>query len=81
MTNSTQIITDLTSVITNGPNAATSALANVASGAIMDYAGNVNLLLLKAQEMQVLITAVIADTDASDTTNLNLLNGVKNDLV
>ena len=81
MANSTQIITDLTTVISNGPNAATQALAITASGQIMDYSGNVQLLLLKAQEMKQLIAAVIADTDASDATNLGLLQGVQNDLV
>lgn len=80
MANSTHIITDITTVITNGPNAATQALANVASGQIMDYEGNCNLILLKAQEMQVLLTAIIGDTDASDATNLGLLNGILNDL-
>ena len=80
MANSTHIITDLTTVITNGPNAATQALANTASGVLMDYSGNVNLLLLKAQEMAQLIAAVIGDTDASDAANLALLQGVQSDL-
>lgn len=82
MANSTQIITDLGTVITNGPSTSTSGAAISASGNIQDYLGNVKLLQLKAQEMAVLIAKVIAVTDpATDATNLGLLNNVKNDLV
>ena len=81
MANSTQIITDLGTVITNGPNAATTAKAINQAGPIMDYQGNVQLALLKAQELQQLMALIITDTDATDATNLGLLQGVQNDLV
>lgn len=81
MANSTQMITDISTVITNGPNAATQALANVASGEIMDYPGNLNVALLKMQELQQLLTAIIGDTDASDAANLALLTKINNNLV
>ena len=80
MANSTHMITDVTTVITNGPNTATQNLANVSSGQIMDYPGNVNLCLTKLQELNLLLAAIIGDTDASDATNLALLQGVFNNL-
>lgn len=85
MANATTIITDLSSVITTGPNAATLAKAIAATaqsgGGIMDYQGNVNLLKLKAQEMSVLIGRVIANTDSTDSANLTLLQNIQSDLV
>jgi len=79
MANSTQIITDLGTVITNGAGTSTAAAAVSASGNIQDYVGNVRLLQLKAQEMSVLMKAVVAVTDpATDGTNLGLLQGVQN---
>lgn len=82
MANSTTIITDLGTVITNGPSASTSAAAISASGNIQDYQGNVKLLQLKAQEMAVLIKAVLAVTDvATDGTNRTLLLNIQSDLV
>ena len=82
MANSTTIITDLGTVITNGPSSVTTANAIAAAGPIQDYLGNVKLLQLKAQEMAVLIVSVLAVTDAgTDSTNRNLLLGVQNDLV
>ena len=80
MANSTHMITDITTVITNGPNAASQALANVASGVIMDYSGNLTLCLIKMQELEQLMAAIIGDTDASDATNLALLQGIQNNL-
>lgn len=104
MANSTAIITDLNSVLTNGPAAATLANAiNPAGvtatggagnftggsgvyasgtyyGGIMDYPGNVKLVLLKAQEIAVLLARIVADTDqASDGTNSALLVKILND--
>lgn len=81
MSNSTTIITDITTVIANGPQGNTSALAIAASGKIMDYKGNCNLILLKAKEMKYLLTMIVADTDSNqDATNLGLLNGILSDL-
>ena len=48
--NSTQIITDLTTVITN-ISATQTTRANAAAGPITDVNGTVNLLKTKAQEM------------------------------
>lgn len=73
---STHVITDITSVITNGPNGATQALANAPSGYIMDYQGNCNLLLTKMQEVSILLAEIVADTDSTDATNLTLLNNI-----
>jgi len=82
MANSTQIITDLKSVQTNGPSTATLNNAIAPSGAIQDYNGNVKLLILKSQEISVLIAKVLAATDpGSDATNLSLIQKVSNDFV
>ena len=81
MANSTTIITDLGTVVTNGPSSVTAANANAAAGPIMDYLGNVKLLQLKAQEMAVLIVSVLAVTDAgTDSTNRNLLLAIQSDM-
>lgn len=79
---STQVITDLKSVATNGPSAATQSNCIAASGAIMDYKGNVQLLILKSQEISVLIGKIVNQTDpGSDAVNLALLQKVQNDFV
>ena len=77
MAKSTQMIADQTSVITNGPNAATTAKANAQGGKLMDYPGNNRLSLLHLQETTVLLTKVLQDTDSTDATNLALLQGVQ----
>jgi hypothetical protein len=82
MANSTQVITDMQTVITNGPSVATTSNVTVASGAIMDYAGNCKLVKLKMQEISVLLAKIVAQTDSgSDGTNLSLLQNIKNDFV
>jgi hypothetical protein len=78
--NSTTMITDVTTVLTNGPNAATQALCNAASGVIMDYVGNVTEVLLELQQMSQRMNMIIADTDVSDAANLALLQKVANNL-
>lgn len=79
MANSTAIITDLGTVITNGPSTSTTAAAISASGNIQDYPGNCRLLQLKAQEMAVLIAKVLAVTDQpTDATNYAKLVSVQN---
>jgi hypothetical protein len=106
---STQVITDLKSVITNnlasGPVAATAANALNATalstagaannltngsgvyavagstfyGGMMDYQGNVDLVLKKAQEIATLLTRVVVNTDlGTDGTNNALLVKVLN---
>jgi hypothetical protein len=82
MANSTQVITDMKSVITNGPSNATLSNCIAPSGAIMDYAGNCKLLLYKMQEISVLIAKVYNQTDpGSDSTNQALLSKIQNDFV
>lgn len=76
MAKSTALITDATSVVTNGPAAASQVKANAAGGPLMDYQGNSKLLLLKFQESTVLLAKVLTDTDASDP-NLATLQGVQ----
>jgi len=79
MANSSAIITDLGTVITNGPSASTTAAAISASGNIQDYPGNCKLLQLKAQEMAVLMARVVAVTDpGTDSANYAKLITVQN---
>jgi hypothetical protein len=106
---STQVITDLKSVISNnlasGPVAATAANALNATalstaggannltngsgvyavagstfyGGLMDYQGNVALVLVKAQEIATLLTRITVNTDLStDATNNALLVKILN---
>lgn len=79
---STAVITDMSSVITNGPSTATLSNSIAPSGAIMDYAGQCKLVKLKCQEISVLLGKIVAQTDpGSDATNLALLQKVQNDFV
>ena len=82
---STNCIGDIGTVLTNGPNAATTAKASAAAGPIMDYIGNCKLVQLKLQECVELIglsgvpKGIVTDTDAgTDSTNLALLTAVSN---
>lgn len=69
---STALITDMTSVITNGPNAASLAKAINPTGPIMDYQGNCRLSLLKLQEAERLLTLLISVTDSGDASKTTL---------
>src|SRR5689334_4452476 len=71
----TTAIADATTVITNGPNAATQAKAIAAAGPIMDYVGNSQLLLLKIKELKVKLTQIKAVTDSGDA-NLTAINAM-----
>jgi hypothetical protein len=79
------IITNIKTVISNGPTAATQANANkgnlgsVSGSYIMDYPGLCNLVLTKLQEAKNLVTALIATTDGSDG-SLTTLNTINSDL-
>ncbi len=77
MAKSTTLIVDMTTVITNGPNSATKARALAAASVIMDYPANTKNCLLKLDETTVLLAQVIVDTDAGDSANLALLQGVQ----
>jgi hypothetical protein len=77
MSASSALLTDVTTVITNGPSATTKANSIAAAGPINDYVGNTKGLLLKLQEASVLAKLLVTDTDSSgDSTNLALINGV-----
>jgi hypothetical protein len=69
-------ITDIGTVITNGPNAATLAKSSAAAGPILDWVGNLHLVRLKLKETLMLIKSIIAVTDASDSANKTLLQNV-----
>lgn len=82
MAPSTQLITDIGTVISNGPSTATQAASIAAAGPIQDYIGNTKQMLLKLQEAKQLAVLIISDTDAaSDATNLGLLQGITGSLV
>ena len=70
------LIANMTTVITNGPSTTTIANAIAPAGYIMDYVGNCNLVLTKFKEAVRLLTSIVSDTDATDSTNLGLLNGL-----
>ena len=80
-TPSTTLITDIGTVLTNGPSSVTQVNSIAAAGRIMDYIGNCHLCRLKLRESAALLTLVIGDTAAGDTTNLNLLTGISQALV
>lgn len=76
------LITNLTTVATNGPSAVTTANAIAPAGPIEDYPGMVQNALLKAQELKIVVANLILNTDATtDAANLALLNAVQADLV
>src|ERR1035437_5054988 len=72
----TAMRTNINTVLTNGPNAATLALASAAAGPIMDYIGNTQLVKLRVDEISITATPLKTDTDAGDTANLAFLNGI-----
>lgn len=80
MANSTAMITDMSTVATNGPNAATTALAIVASGAIIDYPGMVQSVITDLSDLKTKLGLVLADTDVTDSANLALIQKVYNNL-
>lgn len=78
------IITNINTVISNGPTAATAK--NAANGNlvtvgsyIMGYVDVCNLVKTKLQECKNLVAALIADTDASDP-SLTTLDTINSDL-
>lgn len=95
--NSTQIITDLKTVLSTGFSATATAAAIAAAGPITDLPGVVSLLLLKAQEMKFILNYLTSPnqmigggsaggsgalvTTAADSTVANLLIGIAQILV
>lgn len=72
---STAVITDLTTVTTTAPTAATKAAAQNPALKIQDPVGNAKLCLLKAQEIKFLLGEIKNVTDASDP-NLTTINNL-----
>lgn len=74
---STTLITDIQTVITNGPSALTKAACIAAAGAIMDYVGNTRLVRRMLEEANVLLGYIKTNTNGSDDgTNLTLVNNL-----
>ncbi len=74
MAASTTILTDLTSMKTTGPTAASTALAIAAAGPIQDLKGHLELAITKANELKSLLNAVNSVLDASDGIKTTLTN-------
>lgn len=70
---STALITDSTTMATNGVTAATQAKAINATGPIQDMLGHIDLYNKKLYDCFNLLTAMKAATDAADP-NLTLIN-------
>jgi len=75
MAASTQLITDMTTVSTTGPTAATAAKAIAPAGPIQDWAGQVQTCIIDLSDLKNKITLIIAATDAADPM-LTTLNNV-----
>lgn len=81
-TKSTQVISDLKTVQSNGPSAATSANAIAPNGPILDFNGNVELCIQDCYAIQRRIAYLVQVADpTTDATNLALLQGVALELV
>jgi hypothetical protein len=82
MANSTAMITDMTSVATNGPSSTTTANAIAPAGPIEDYPGMVQNVITDLSDLKTKMSLLITNTDSgSDSTNLALLQKVFNNLV
>lgn len=74
---STTLITNVTTVLSNGPSSVTKANAIAQAGPILGYPDLTQSALLALQEANVKITALLAATDASsDAANYTLLSNV-----
>lgn len=74
---STQALTDMKSVISNGPGATTQANCIAAAGVIMDYLGLCRQILTSLSELVPLLTYVKTNTDnGTDGTNRTLILGI-----
>lgn len=74
MTTSTAILTDLNSVISTGPSAASTAAAIAAAGPIGDLLGNLELARTKAKEYKAFLTQIIASLDSGDGIKTTITN-------
>jgi hypothetical protein len=74
------MITDLTTVATNGPGANTIAKAIAPAGPIIDYPGMVQNAITTLSDLKQKVAALILVTDAADAANLTLLQNIQNNL-
>lgn len=74
MSASVQILTDLQSMITTGPNATSTANASDPTKKIQDLKGNLDLALTKAKELKFLLNEVDVAVDAGDGIQTTLTN-------
>lgn len=75
MAASTALITDMTTVTTTTPTAATVIKQNAAAGPIQDVVGNAFVSLAELKGLKERITEMVAATDSSDP-NYTTLNNI-----
>lgn len=75
MAASTALITDMTTVSTTGPTAATLAKCQAAAGPIQDWKAQVQSMIIDLSDLKNRINVVISGTDASDPM-LTTLNNI-----
>lgn len=75
MAASTHIVTDLTTLATTAPTAASETKSTSGSGDHQDLQGNANLCLTKAEEIKTLLSTMATATDSADP-NLTLINNL-----
>jgi len=75
MAASTHIVTDLTTLATTTPTAASETKSTSGSGDHQDLQGNANLCLTKAEEIKTLLSTMATATDSADP-NLTLINNL-----
>ncbi len=80
MAASTHIVTDLTTLATTVPTAASGTKSTSGSGDHQDLQGNANLCLTKAEEVKILLNTMATATDSADP-NLTLINNLLEALV
>lgn len=73
---SAHVVTDMASIISNGPSVTTENNSIDPAGPIMDYPGNCFLVKLKLQEAAVLVTILVSVTATDDSTNKTLLQNI-----
>ena len=74
MANSTQLITDMTTVASGTPTATSQTKLNAATGPIQDFTGNANAILTKLKEAVYLIVKLQAGMDSGDALYTTLGN-------
>jgi hypothetical protein len=80
MSASTNLSGDVTTVISNGPNAATKTKNANPNGPIIDYTGVLNSMFLDLEYLKVLSGTILAATDSTDSSNVTALTAVNHAL-